>query len=285
VVPAALLSPTQLTCTTPEAPSASNRTVGVAVSLDGQHWTGEGAALFKYCEQGQEACGPAVCPKGWRGPQCRVECAGGAAMPCAGNGVCLDDGECACFRGYGGRACGEVLAPSNSGEGAGGAAGGAGVRKGVAIGVGVSVAVLAALAVVVWVKRADVAEQVFWALASTRFQRLHQVLGHRLPSHWSPTRPAPTAAVMSFHLHGAAHSPYHTPRRGCVIAGGLSGRRGPDASVTRDTRSILRRRGLAAAGQLPRAGRSPGFEGPGGRGGGHCADGYEQGGAVGRAGA
>ena len=53
------------------------------------------------------ACG--VCAAGYFGPECKGECAGGAAQPCSLHGVCAEglagDGACACAEGWAGFAC------------------------------------------------------------------------------------------------------------------------------------------------------------------------------------
>ena len=196
VVPATLLTATTLACV---APAFNNKTtesvsvpVSVEVSLDGgQQWTNSGH-IFYYCPADDVACLQShnSCPPGWVGEGCDVECAGGAVTPCHGNGFCLtrggeggEEGTCRCKPGFEGLACekeGTIKPAAASPKGDKGEEEGrstaqsSAMRQGLALGVGVSFMLLAVAGVAVYMNRAELGEYVFWALASTRFERLHR---------------------------------------------------------------------------------------------------------------
>ena len=176
VVPAAFVSPTTLQCVSPafnptSGKTAKDRSVPVEVSLDGENWTHDNTQ-FRYCGP-KEFC--PNCDSGWKGKNCSVECQGGAIHPCNGRGICLDEpaGECTCHEGFTGRACEYDTATTKSwpkgGEGKGRAK-----MQGIVLGLSISISVLLVLCLVGYVKRSEVLEYVFWTLAATRFQRLHQ---------------------------------------------------------------------------------------------------------------
>lgn len=79
-------------------------------------------------------------------------------------------GDTACVKAAAEAAAG---APSSAGR-SGGTPPNGSTRKGVAIGVGMCLGLLVVGAIVVYVKRQEVGEWAFWALAASRFQRLHQ---------------------------------------------------------------------------------------------------------------
>lgn len=178
-----LLSPTQIVCVSPEAPSISHKEVPVEVSLDGQHWTSNDKT-FKYCQAGEE-CHHEPCPKGWKGSNCTIECLGGASSPCNDHGLCLDDpaGSCVCQPGYRGEACEEIgpsssstdphMSESSSSDLNGGNRKNGTMKQGVLLGIGLSIMVLVLAIVAIYIKRAEVTEYIYWTLAHTRFQRLH----------------------------------------------------------------------------------------------------------------
>lgn len=184
VVPATLLSSTALACVAPPAAAAS--VVPLEVTLDGgAQWT-QSKQTFAYCPAGDAAClrAHAACPHGWKGPVCDVECRGGAADPCAGQGFCLDDppGACVCQAGYAGKGC-EHADPAAVAMTAAAATSDADDRtshdssssllgQGFALGLGVAALVLVAVAAFLYARRDAVGEQLFWRLAAGRFDRL-----------------------------------------------------------------------------------------------------------------
>jgi hypothetical protein len=71
------------------------------------------ACLGQACEQYTGAC---ICDAGYYSSDCSMECPGGAATPCSGNGTCDDgaagSGTCTCADGFWGEAC-ENTCPAN----------------------------------------------------------------------------------------------------------------------------------------------------------------------------
>jgi len=90
-------------------------------------------------------------------------------------GKCLDEppGACKCDAGWTGAACEYDIATTNGlnppGDGNHQAK-----MQGLIIGLTISLSVLLILCVLAYIKRTEVMEYVFWTLAATRFQRLHQ---------------------------------------------------------------------------------------------------------------